>query len=159
LGYLAFGGIAPVKTTHTAVTVPVQGYAVKSEPINEYIFYSVNIDSYIFDGSTALTGSGKQAVLDTGTTLNYIPDALAKAYNSKFVPPATYNADQDLYYVSCNATAPPFTVQIGGAKFSINPKDNIVPSGKDSDGNDLCTSGTQNGGDPSDPRKFYIMYV
>ena len=160
LGFLAFGGIAPVKTTKTAITVPVQGFAVKSGPLSgEYGFYTVNIDSYTFDGSTALTGSGKQAVVDTGTTLNYIPNALAKAYNSKFVPPATYVADDDLYLVNCSATVPAFTVEIGGTKFSIDAKDNILPAGTNPDGNEVCMSGIQNGGDPSDSQATYILYV
>jgi hypothetical protein len=156
LGYLAFGGIAPVNTTNTSATIPVQGYTLTSGSSNQYLFYTVEIDSYIFSGSAAPTGSGKQAILDTGTTLNYIPNALAKAYNSKFVPPATYVADQDTYFVDCNATVPAFAVEIGGTKFTIDAADNILPSGVDSNGNEICISGTQNGGDPSDANIFIL---
>ncbi|KIM83061.1 hypothetical protein PILCRDRAFT_819851 [Piloderma croceum F 1598] len=156
LGYLAFGGIAPVNTTNISATIPVQGYTLKSGLSNQYLFYTVEIDSYIFNGSAAPTGSGKQAILDTGTTLNYLPNALAKAYNSKFVPPATYVADQDTYFVDCNATVPAFSVNIGGTKFTIDAADNILPAGTDSNGNELCVSGTQNGGDPSDTDLFIL---
>jgi hypothetical protein len=156
LGYLAFGGIAPVATTNTAVTVPVQPLAVTSQS-SEYIYYSIDIDSYIFDGSTALTGSGKQAILDTGTTLNYLPTPLVEAYNSQFVPPATH--DGNWYFVDCNATVPEFAVEIGGTKFSINAADNIMPVGADANGTIICASGVQDGGDPSNPDRIYIMCV
>jgi hypothetical protein len=159
LGYLAFGGIAPVKTTQHAVTVPVQTSRADIFGNQDFFFYSIIIDSYAFEGSTKLTGSGTQAVVDTGTTLNLIPSAHAKAYNSKFVPPARYDADTDTYFVLCNATVPPFAVEIGGKKFEIDTADNLIPDGTDSDGNEICISGTQSGGDPSDPKTIFVMCV
>jgi hypothetical protein len=91
--------------------------------------------------------------------LNYVPTALAKAYNAKFVPAATYVADEDTYFVNCNATVPSFMVEIGGANFTVDAADNILPAGTDSDGNEVCVSGTQDGGDPSDPNTIFIMCV
>ncbi|KAF7971938.1 hypothetical protein HWV62_19387 [Athelia sp. TMB] len=162
LGYVAFGGIAPVATTGIATTIPVQttGFAPAGN-FTGYFFYTVDIDAYVFPGSTAkglsLTGAGKQAILDTGTTLNYLPTALAKAYNKEFKPPATFVEDEDTYYVNCNATVPAFTVVIGGASFTVDAKDQILPVGTDDDGNEQCISGTQDGGEPTDPDSFYIM--
>lgn len=158
LGYLAFGGIAPVATTKTAVTVPVQGYAASSGA-TEYFFYTVDIDAYTFNGSSKLTGSGKQAILDTGTTLNYVPTSVAKKYNAKFVPPAKFVKDEDTYYVDCNATVPAFSVTIGGTEFAIDGKDQILPAGTDDDGNVVCISGTQDGGSSSDADNIFIMLV
>lgn len=157
LGYLAFGGIAPVATTNTAVTVPVQGTTFNGGSTTGYFFYTVDIDSYVFAGASKLTGYGKQAILDTGTTLNYVPTALAKEYNSKFVPPAKFVEDEDTYYVECDAKVPSFEVEIGGTKFSVDAKDQILPNGFDSSGKVVCISGTQDGGDPSDPETVYIM--
>ncbi|KAF7977109.1 hypothetical protein HWV62_4709 [Athelia sp. TMB] len=162
LGYLAFGGIAPVKTTGSAVTVPVQGTTFSPAGTQTgYFFYTVDIDDYIFPGSTAkgldLTGAGKQAILDTGTTLNYVPTKLAKAYNAQFKPAAKFVKDEDTYYVQCNATVPKFDVVIGGKTFTIDAKDQILPSGTNAKGEELCISGTQDGGDPSDPNTTYIM--
>jgi hypothetical protein len=68
LGYLAFGGIAPVKVTSTAVTVPVQGYHVSSSPTAKYFFYTVDVDAYVFPGSNKLSTNGT-AILDTGRLL------------------------------------------------------------------------------------------
>ncbi|KZP11138.1 acid protease [Athelia psychrophila] len=162
LGYLAFGGIAPVNTTDSAVTVPVQGSSISpSGNKTGYFFYTVDIGEYIFPGSTAkglgLTGAGKQAILDTGNTLNYVPTNLAKAYNAQFSPPAKFVEDEDMYYVACNATVPKFDVVIGGKTFTVDAKDQILPLGTNAKGEEVCISGTQDGGDPSDPETLYIM--
>jgi hypothetical protein len=157
LGYLAFGGIAPVSTTTPTVTVPVQGYTVSTGSDEVFMFYTVDIDSYIFDGSTSLTGTEKQAILDTGSTLNSLPTDVAKAYNAKFVPPATLDQVSNLYLVDCNATVPMFEVEIGGSSFSIDSKDQILPAGTDASGNKICHSAIQDGGDPSDPRSQFVL--
>lgn len=53
-----------------------------------YITLPTSGNTYIFPGSTAeklgLTGAGKQAILDTGTTLNHVPTKLAKTYNAQY---------------------------------------------------------------------------
>ena len=165
LGYLAFGGIAPVNTTGSAVTVPVQRTNISpaGNQTAGYYFYTVDIDEYIFPGSNAtglgLTGAGKQAILDTGTTVNWVPTELAKAYNVQFEPAATYVEDQGYYFVQCNATVPEFDVVIGGKTFTIDSKDQILRWlwSTDESGEELCISGTQDGGDPSDPNTIYLM--
>jgi hypothetical protein len=146
-----------VKTTSTAATVPVQGYLVSSSPTAKYFFYTVDIDAYIFSGSSKLSTNGS-AILDTGTTLNYVPTEVARAYNADFKPAATYVEDEDTYYVDCNAKAPAFSVKIGGKSFAIDGRDNILPVGTDDDGKEVCISGTQNGGEASDDNIF-ILFV
>lgn len=111
------------------------------------------------DGSTELTGSGKQAILDTGTSFNWLPTDVAKAYNAKFVPPATFDPNAGVYYVACNASIPDFEVQIGGQRFAIDGKDLILPAGKDSTGKKVCISGIQDGGDPSNSFHVFILCV
>ncbi|KAJ6616971.1 acid protease [Mycena sp. CBHHK59/15] len=150
LGYLAFGGMPPVALDKTAVTVPVQGYSTTTgAPSNTdtvYFYYTVDVDGYTFPGSTKVATANNNTILDTGTTLNYLPTGVAKAYNARWVPKATYDADQGLYFVGCNATAPAFTVTIGGKKFPIDARDQILPAGTDDAGNAVCISGTQDGG-------------
>lgn len=119
----------------------------------------MDVDAYTFTGSTKLSGSGKQAILDTGTTLNYIPTKLAKAFNAKFSPPATFKEDEDTYYVDCDARAPSFKVKIGGVSFSVDGADNILPAGTDDKGNEVCISGTQDGGSSSDADNIFILCV
>ncbi|KAJ7132351.1 acid protease [Mycena epipterygia] len=160
LGYVAFGGMPPVALDKTAVTVPVQGYsATTGEPSGTnavFFYYTVDVEAYIFKGSDKLNTSNSNTILDTGTTLNYLPTKIAKAYNAGFVPKATYDADQDTYFVGCNATAPAFSVNIGGKKFPIDGRDQILEAGTDDDGNLVCISGTQNGGADT-PDNVFIL--
>ncbi|KAJ7457963.1 acid protease [Mycena galericulata] len=151
LGLLAFGGIAPVPTLRTATTVPFQGYQLSNSegvfaPSNstsvEFLWYTIDIDSYIFLGSEAVVTKNNNTILDTGTTLNILPTPVAVAFNARFDPPATLDSSGN-YIVDCNATAPAFAVVIAGVAFSIDPKDQIVPKG---DGAKGCWSGTQDGG-------------
>jgi hypothetical protein len=93
-----------------------------------------------------------------GTTLNYVPTDIAKAYNAKFSPPATYVEDEDTYYVDCKAKVPAFSVKIGGQSFAVDGRDNVLPVGTDEDGNEVCISGTQNGGS-ADDGNIFILWV
>ncbi|KAI0344446.1 acid protease [Trametopsis cervina] len=153
LGYLAFGGIAPVPVTSTAVTVPVQGFATKRN-VTTLFYYTVDIDSYIFTGSTKVNTTGS-AILDTGTTLNYLPSEVAKAYNAKFVPPARFDEDEGLYLVDCNAKVPAFSAVIGGKTFVVDTRDNILPN-PGAEGSFKCISGTQDGGEVADGSIFIL---
>ncbi|KAI0341432.1 acid protease [Trametopsis cervina] len=153
LGFLAFGGIAPVSVTKTAVTVPVQGFTVSSGA-TELFFYNVDVDSYVFPGSTRIKTSGA-AILDTGTTLNFVPTNVALAYNAQFDPPAQLDEEEDLFFVDCNAKAPPFSAVIGGKSFAVDGRDNIIPS-LDSDGTLVCISGVQDGG-PNEDGNIFVL--
>lgn len=157
-GYLGFGGIVPVNVTKTQTTVPVEGYRLSSKSNQTtYLWYTVDA-SYVFTGVPA--HSNTSAILDTGTTLNYLPTAVVAAYNAKFSPPATINQDYGFWQVACNAKPPPFSIAINGASFPIAAADQILPSGlTDQNGKMICMSGTQDGGDPNDPEVTFILCV
>ncbi|KAJ7478970.1 acid protease [Mycena latifolia] len=150
LGILAFGGIAPVPVQKTSVTVPIQGYTIRGGalvPTNknpEYFLYSVDVQSFSFPGASPYIPS-PGIILDTGTTLNVLPAALADAYNAGFKPKAQYDAQDNVYIVACNAKAPVLSLKIGGVVFTIDPQDQIIPAGTDENGNLVCISGTQKG--------------
>lgn len=153
--------MAPVAVTRTAATVPVQGYSASTgDPSNSnptYFFYTVDVESYTFPGSSKLVTSNNNTILDTGTTLNYIPTNLAKAFNDAFVPKATFVEDEDTYYVDCNAKAPEFLVKIGSQTFSVDGRDQILPIGEtDEHGREICISGTQDGGPATDGNIFVL---
>lgn len=62
LGFIAFGGIAPVDVTDSAVTVPVQGYnAASFLPENgssvTYFYYTVDVESMSFTGNKKVFGT------------------------------------------------------------------------------------------------------
>ncbi|KAF7343130.1 Acid protease [Mycena venus] len=148
-GFLSFGGIAPVPVLDTCVTVPIQGYDANSAPSNspnaEFRFYTVDIDSYAFPGSTGLITANNNTILDTGTAFNIVPQDVAAAYAAAFNPPGVLtlvpNSTLSGFAVDCNAEAPEFLVTIGGKTFSIDPRDQIVPFGNN--GTIICATGTQ----------------
>lgn len=65
-------------------------------------------------------------IVDSGTTLNYLPTTMANAVNKAFVPAAVYSSDEGAYVVSCTATPPVFGIEIGGTIFYTNPLDMMM---------------------------------
>ncbi|KAJ7351513.1 acid protease, partial [Mycena albidolilacea] len=154
VGFLSFGGMPPVPVVNTSVTVPIQGYTVVNStgipsegPDAMFFFYTVDIQSYTFPGSDTVVTTSNNTILDSGTTFNLLPDDVAAVFATGFNPPATLITnplnDRPIYIVDCNATAPEFQVTLGGKRFSIDPRDQIVASGKFDNGTIACASGTQ----------------
>jgi len=161
LGFLAFGGIAPVPVVDTAVTVPIEGYSAttgipSNAPGSDLFFYTVDVEKFTFPGSSRVPTALNNTILDTGTTLNLVPTNVAAAYNAAFKPPAVLDPDFDLFVVACNATVPEFLVTIGGKEFSIDARDQLLPAGTDANGNVFCITGTQDGG-PAVADNIFIM--
>jgi hypothetical protein len=162
LGLLAFGGTVDVPVLNTSVMVPIQGYMnTSSVPSNSsdarFLWYTIDIDAYTFAGSNFVPTKSNNTILDSGSTFNWVPTAVAAAYNALFTPPATLDDDL-MYVVPCNATAPAFAVVVGGKSFVIDPRDQVVPIGKDGNGAPLCYSGTQDNG-PDDAGATFVLYV
>ncbi|KAJ7033574.1 acid protease [Mycena alexandri] len=160
LGFLSFGGIAPVPVVNTAVTIPVEGYATTGIPSNgpgsDFFFYTVNVEAYTFPGSNHVVTANNNTILDTGTTLDFVPTPVIEAYAAQFKPKAVLDEDFGLYVVACNATVPPLGVTIGGKTFTIDARDQIIPAGTDDEGNIICITGTQDGG-PDAPENIFIL--
>lgn len=76
--------------------------------------------------------------------------------NAAFSPAAVYSDDEGAYVVDCDATPPTHTITIAGTAFTINPLDMILYAGTDDDGNDVCISGIDDGGDDSS-EDVYIL--
>jgi len=162
LGFISFGGIAPVAVTNTHVTVPIQGYnAATFLPENgtgvTYFYYTVDVGSFSFAGNRKAFGGTNNIILDTGTTLAYVPTEVANAFAAAFDPPAVIDEDEGVYVTLCSATVPEFTVEIGGVTFTVDPADNLLPLGEnDEHGNALCASGTFDGG-PAEAGNVFIL--
>ena len=113
----------------------------ESNPITILSGYSIAIDS-ISCGTTTenytkyAAGSAANGVyvVDSGTTLSFVPTHVAKAVNALFVPAAERSGG--LYYVICNATTPYVSLTIGGVELPISPKDLIY--GALAGGQGLC---------------------
>ena len=67
--------------------------------------------------------NARDYILDSGTTLSFLPDADAKRFNNAFNPPAQLSRVSRYYMVNCTAQVPPLGLKIGGTTFWHNPKD------------------------------------
>lgn len=138
-GYIAFGGLPPVQTTGSFASTPIQEFnGVAGSAFTGQSFYTITPDAIVFPGSAAKQTT--QYIIDSGTTLNYLPTNTARAINSLFSPKATQTGG--VWTVACNARAPQFGVKIGGQTFMLNPVDMIF---KD-ETTGLCVSAVQDGG-------------
>lgn len=134
-GYLAFGGLPPVSGVNaTFAAAPIQILTSRAGSLS---FYTITPDALAYTGSAKTQKS--QYIVDSGTTLVYLPTATAKTVNNLFSPKATLQ--QGTYVVSCTAKAPSFGVKIGGTTFQVSAADMIL---KDPSG--VCISGIQDGG-------------
>ncbi|KAI4723941.1 acid protease [Aureobasidium sp. EXF-10728] len=159
-GVLAVGGIPdiPHGTFWASANISVLGIdASTGQP--EYQFYSIVVDGWAVsknwnaDFDVKMTGSTRKTpllgaptrnvIVDSGTSLIYVPTAVASALAAAFNPPATVNPSYGLYTVACNATVPLFGVTISSKVFYINPLDLIIDTGLG-----FCVMGVQdnNGG-------------
>jgi hypothetical protein len=138
-GYIAFGGLPPVSFDQTFATTALQNYnGVSGSAFNGQSFYTITPDALVFSG--AGSKQTNQFIIDSGTTLNYLPSTTAKIINSLFSPKATLS--NGAYVVNCNAKAPAFGVKIGGKTFVTNPQDMIFADEKSGS----CVSAIQDGG-------------
>jgi hypothetical protein len=76
-----------------------------------------------FDRQTDFSDLATDMVIDSGTTLMYLPDAVADYAASLFDPPAVFSTASNLYVVSCNAQAPSIAIIISGQPFYIDERD------------------------------------
>ena len=64
-------------------------------------------------------------IVDSGTTLSFLPSNAVRQYASTFEPPAHFDRSTGFYFVDCNAKVPSLGVKIGGTIFWHNNKDMI----------------------------------
>ncbi|KAF4622704.1 hypothetical protein G7Y89_g14323 [Cudoniella acicularis] len=151
-GYLAFGGVPDVAFTQNFTSTPIIITTITGYPDN-YDFYTININSVEINGVAAASsgGSAVEYIVDSGTTLNYVPTSVATKINAAFSPAGTYSSSEGVYVVSCTATPPAISINIAGTLFPINPLDMILDAG---DG--TCISGFSDGGS-SDTEDIFIL--
>jgi hypothetical protein len=150
-GLMGLGGIPDIPFSPSWIVTPILPVSV-NPTTNEkiYQFYSVTVDGFSVSSDqsamfapvaearqnprkTALRGPSDPtkpadttsviAIVDSGTTLVYLDDALALAVAQAFTPPGYLNETTDMYEVPCNSVPPIFGVSIGGKVFNSNPGD------------------------------------
>ncbi|KAL6709891.1 hypothetical protein ACN47E_000676 [Coniothyrium glycines] len=133
-GILAIGGLPSVPYDGTFVTVPI--IPVLSTPSPVYAWYSINVSHIaLLPPSTSssprhtkpfLLPSPKNQgtyIIDSGSSLIYLPDTIADRIANSFIPKARFNPQSQMYIVKCNARAPQMGVVVGGTTFWVNEED------------------------------------
>ena len=92
-GTLALGGLPDINIDGDFVTVPLETFEIIQN--EKFTYYTITPDGLVIDGeSVATTFPG---IVDTGTTLFYVPDQYAKAINDAFEPKSQYVQSAGLY--------------------------------------------------------------
>lgn len=114
------GGVYTYGGLDTTNCGPVLAY----QPLSSATYFQFKLDAV----ATVVYSStrGWQAISDTGTSLIAAPSTIADAIAD--ANGATYNADDEVYYIDCNAT-PKVDLYIGGNKYTITSANFVVPSG------------------------------
>lgn len=151
-GFIAFGGLPPVSgTTGSFVATPIlihEYYEYPTLDASVRSFYSILPDGYVYENSAGQLetySTSYDGIVDSGTTLLYVPTSVVDGYLSSFHPAPVY--DEGYYYYPCDATAPYFGMKIAGETFEISSEDIILPdSGFEYDGVEYCLIGVVDGG-------------
>ena len=87
-------------------------------------YWVLTVDAVTWDNTTNSTPF--QAVVDSGNSLNYLPQDIYEKVNAAFDPPGKLDSSTGWYSVDCSATPPAnFSIQIGGQMFAIDSADMI----------------------------------
>ncbi|KJZ78830.1 hypothetical protein HIM_01603 [Hirsutella minnesotensis 3608] len=131
-GLLGWGGLPPMESGHgpAAVTDLIIANLIGSAETSwRYSFYTIIPDGIRWGSTTDETKF--PYIVDTGTTMNYVPPPLAEAIAMAFQPRAVFLYQWGSYFAPCNAVAPRVSVIIGSEEFHMNPADLIFKDLKD----------------------------
>lgn len=143
-GVLAFGGIPDIPHDEDFIATPI----VPLLP-GLYAWYAVAVDGFsiaapqgletradddqqdLFRAASEFAIQPTKVIIDSGTTLMYLPDKLVDYIASTFSPPAFINPYNGLYVAGCTSKAPRFGVIIAGKTLFVNPVDLLNPMGSE----------------------------
>lgn len=127
-GQLALGGLPTIDFDHDFTSVPLQIVEFsKNRPVEatKYSYYTIDLDGIVLDGQVQSTDF--PIVVDSGTTLVYLPPALAKTINKAFDPPSKFVEAEGVWENFCNAKPPNLSIRIGGTDFHISHSEVLIP--------------------------------
>ncbi|KAI0182157.1 acid protease [Hypoxylon sp. FL1284] len=147
LGSISLGGMPPVNLSHSnydSTPILIAEIIDKEKTAWQPSFYTIVPKGFHFGQET--TTLEYPFILDTATSLIYLPYNLAEAVNGQFDPPAKYSYYYDSYFTKCDAIPPRFGVQIEGTTFWVNSQDLLNKEVKDPD-TGYCQTGISDGGE------------
>lgn len=153
-GYLGIGGIPNIPHDPVFVSTPIDIVGTLSIGRPVYEFYQITVDGWAIsnDSSTQFNllptrnvhkqpvlANDTEVIVDSGTSLVYVPDDVAAATAGLYDPPATYSEASGLYTIDCDATPPAVVgVAINKKIFYINSAGLIVALSET-----MCATGLQ----------------
>jgi Eukaryotic aspartyl protease len=136
-GALALGGLpgAHVKHDNKWARAPMEHLTVKNPKgpatpptpalENDFALYAVKALKFEVNGK--FVGNQTRVIIDSGTTMSYLPAAVVDAMAQAYQPAATKALGN--WAVRCDAKAPKFGIVFNGATMYIDPKDLILQQG------------------------------
>lgn len=132
-------------TNYSFYTIAPDGFVIKpSSPASTETFVAWAEYAYpsaYVDGTLTLASSAP-AIVDSGTSLTYLPPVIASLVNAAFDPPGVYNALYGLYEVTKDAVPPYVAVVIEGTEFQVSAE-GLLPSYGFDDTTGLSFAGIQ----------------
>ncbi|KAF2718426.1 acid protease [Polychaeton citri CBS 116435] len=143
-GLMGIGGIPDVKHG-IFINAPIQPVGVNGTDGGiVYEFYSVTSGGFAVSADpraqfnlfgnanprkTTVLANQTSVIVDSGTSLMYVPEDVTQAAVTAFTPAATWSDNYMAYRVQCGATPPVFGVAISSKIFFVNPADMIIDIG------------------------------
>ena len=154
-GCWVWGGVPAVPHTPGFASSPIRIFGIDSAGEYVYQFYEIAVEGFAISANRStqfnpydtnnpakqnLIGNGTSVIIDSGTSLTYLPEDVASAVFAAYSPPAWLDSATDFWMVDCNATAAVFGVQVGKKVLYANAQDMIVAVTSD---RSQCISGVQ----------------
>ncbi|KAL5606890.1 hypothetical protein BROUX41_003267 [Berkeleyomyces rouxiae] len=131
-GLIGWGGLPDVSWTPMTVTstdILIASVSNFPDASSEYTFYTIVTDGIMYG---EVQDSRKYLyIIDTGTTLLYLPPQLAEDIAKSFNPTAIYLYQYGAYFAPCDASPPRMAIIINDVKLWLNPTDLIYHDFKD----------------------------
>jgi hypothetical protein len=137
-GTLAFGGYPPQVSidggfVYTPIIPTVFPWNNTDHNSKKLAFYTIKF-GFLFDGANKIPGNSNDhalnhfvGIIDSGTSLTFVPARVASAVGALFKPPGKPDSAGLWHQVDCNAKPPVFGLIIEGHAFSIPPGEMIIP--------------------------------
>ena len=111
-GQLALGGLPTITFDHDFTSTPLEIIEITPHTIEatKYSYYTIKPSGLGLDGESKSTTFN--AIVDSGTTLVYLPTELAEDINAAFDPPSIYIEDEGIFENYCDATPPDVAINM-----------------------------------------------
>lgn len=135
--YLALGGLPDVPHDPTFYNTSIDAMMIAANDA-EFIAYTIDINGYAVSSDynaqfssptnsnqkvTPLLSPNVQSIVDSGSSMCYVPDQVCESLIAAFSPPGQFDQENGIYTVPCTSRVPLFGVSIANKVFFLDPED------------------------------------